>query len=90
MARTIQCAKLHKEAEGLDFPPIPGELGKRIYENISKEAWQGWLKQQTMLINENRLNMADVRARQYLLKQTEKYFFGEGADTAAGYVPPQG
>ncbi|MDE2611504.1 oxidative damage protection protein [Pandoraea sp.] len=90
MARIIQCAKLHKEAEGLDFPPIPGELGKRIYENISKEAWQGWLKQQTMLINENRLNMADVRARQYLLKQTEKYFFGEGADTAAGYVPPQG
>ena len=77
MARTIQCAKLGKEAEGLDFPPLPGELGKRIYETISKEAWQGWLKQQTMLINENRLNMADPRARQYLLKQTEKYFFGE-------------
>ena len=62
------------------FPPLPGELGKRIYESVSKEAWQGWLKQQTMLINENRLNMADPRARQYLMKQTEKYFFGDGAD----------
>src|ERR1700712_5512388 len=66
MARMIQCAKLGKEAEGLDFPPLPGELGKRLYENVSKEAWQGWLKQQTMLINENRLNMADPRARQYV------------------------
>ena len=64
MARMVQCAKLGKEAEGLDFPPLPGELGKRIYESISKEAWQAWLKQQTMLINENRLNMADPRARQ--------------------------
>lgn len=62
MARMIQCAKLGKEAEALDFPPLPGELGKRIYESVSKEAWQGWLKQQTMLINENRLNMADPRA----------------------------
>ena len=83
MARMVQCAKLGKEAEGLDFPPLPGELGKRIYESVSKEAWQGWLKQQTMLINENRLNMADPRASQYLMKQTEKYFFGEGADQAA-------
>jgi Fe-S cluster biosynthesis and repair protein YggX len=88
MARMIQCVKLGKEAEGLDFPPLPGELGKRIYEGVSKEAWQTWLKQQTMLINENRLNMADPRARQYLMKQTEKFFFGEGADQAAGYVPP--
>lgn len=88
MTRMIHCAKLGKEAEGLDFPPLPGELGKRIYENVSKEAWQAWLKQQTMLINENRLNMADTRARQYLMKQTEKFLFGEGADQAAGYVPP--
>ena len=88
MSRMIQCAKLGKEAEGLDFPPLPGELGKRIYESVSKEAWQGWLKQQTMLINENRLNMADPRARQYLMKQTEKFFFGDGADQASGYVPP--
>jgi Fe-S cluster biosynthesis and repair protein YggX len=88
MTRMVQCAKLGKEAEGLDFPPLPGELGKRIYESVSKEAWHAWLKHQTMLINENRLNMADPRARQYLMKQTEKFFFGEGADQAAGYVPP--
>ncbi|ALL65699.1 MULTISPECIES: oxidative damage protection protein [Paraburkholderia] len=88
MTRMVQCTKLGKEAEGLDFPPLPGELGKRIYESVSKEAWQQWLKQQTMLINENRLNMADPRARQYLMKQTEKFFFGEGADQATGYVPP--
>ncbi|BBE08325.1 MAG: Fe-S cluster biosynthesis and repair protein YggX [Glomeribacter sp. 1016415] len=89
MTRTVYCVKLGKQADGLDFPPLPGELGQRIYQNISKEAWQSWLKQQTMLINENRLNMADARARQYLLKQTEKFFFGEGADTASGYVPPE-
>jgi len=88
MARMVQCAKLGKEAVGLAMPPLPGELGKRIYETVSQEAWQGWLKHQTMLINENRLNMADARARQYLLKQVEKYFFGEGADQASGYVPP--
>ena len=80
MARTVQCIKLNKEAEGLDFAPVPGELGKKIWQSVSKEAWAAWLKQQTMLINENRLNMADARARQYLIKQTEKYFFGEGAD----------
>lgn len=88
MARTVHCIKLNKEAEGLDFPPYPGELGKRIYESVSKEAWAGWLKHQTMLINENRLNMADARARKYLATQMEKHFFGEGADVAQGYVPP--
>ncbi len=88
MVRMVRCIKLGKEAEGMDFPPVPGDLGKKIWEQVSKEAWAAWLKQQTMLINENRLNMADIRARQYLLKQTEKYFFGEGADTAVGYVPP--
>ncbi len=88
MARTVNCIKLGKEAEGLDFPPYPGELGKRLYENVSKEAWAAWLKHQTMLLNENRLNLADARARQYLARQMEKHFFGEGADAAAGYVPP--
>ena len=63
MARTVFCVKLQKEAEGLDFPPYPGELGKKLWESASKEAWQGWLKHQTMLVNENRLNLADVRAR---------------------------
>ena len=88
MARTVKCVKLGREAEGLDFPPYPGELGKRIWENVSKEAWAQWLRQQTMLVNENRLNLADPRARKYLMEQTERHFFGGGADVASGYVPP--
>ncbi|HRO61719.1 MAG TPA: oxidative damage protection protein, partial [Burkholderiaceae bacterium] len=79
---------LQREAEGLDFPPYPGELGKRLYDNVSKEAWQGWVRHQTMLVNENRLNLADARARKYLATQMESYFFGEGAEQPAGYVPP--
>jgi Fe-S cluster biosynthesis and repair protein YggX len=74
MARMVHCVKLGREAEGLEFPPVPGELGKRIWENVSKEAWAGWLKHQTMLVNENRLNLADTRARKYLLTQMEKHF----------------
>lgn len=88
MARMVKCIKLGTEAEGLDLPPLPGELGKKIFENVSKEAWQQWIRLQTMLINENRLNLMDVRARQYLTEQVQKHFFGEGADGAAGYVPP--
>ena len=88
MARTVQCIHLKKEAEGLDYAPYPGELGKKIYNNVSKEAWQLWMKHQTMLVNENRLNLADQRARKYLATQMEKHFFGEGADPAMGYVPP--
>ncbi len=87
MARMVKCVKLGREAEGLDFPPLPGALGKRIWENVSKEAWQMWQAQQTRLINENRLNLADARARKYLLEQAEKFFFGGGADEASGYVP---
>ncbi len=90
MARMVKCVKLCREADGLDFPPMPGELGKRLYENVSKEAWQQWIRMQTMLINENRLNLADPRARQYLAEQVEKHFFGDGADRASGYVPPKG
>ncbi|MEW9899573.1 oxidative damage protection protein [Chitinivorax sp. PXF-14] len=88
MARMVNCVKLGREAEGLDFPPLPGELGKRVYENVSKEAWQGWVKHQTMLINENRLSLADARARKYLQDQLEAYFFGPGADMPQGFVPP--
>ena len=88
MARTVHCIKLDKEAEGLDFPPYRGELGKKIFESVSKEAWAAWIKHQTMLVNENRLNLADVRARKYLATQMEKHFFGDGADAAQGYVPP--
>jgi Fe-S cluster biosynthesis and repair protein YggX len=88
MARTVFCIKLQREAEGLDFPPYPGPLGKRLFENVSKEAWKAWLEHQKMLVNENRLNLADPKARKYLEQQMEKHFFGDGADTAAGYVPP--
>lgn len=88
MTRTVNCIKLGREAEGMDFAPMPGELGKKLWENVSKEAWAQWLKQQTMLINENRLSLADPRARKYLQEQVEKHFFGEGADSAQGYVPP--
>jgi Fe-S cluster biosynthesis and repair protein YggX len=88
MARTVQCVYLKREAEGLDFPVYPGELGKRIYENVSKEAFEAWKKHQTMLVNENRLNLADARARQYLARQMENFFFGGGAEQPAGYVPP--
>jgi len=84
----VKCVKLGREAEGLDSPPYPGELGKRIFENVSKEAWKGWLEHQKMLVNENRLNLADVKARQYLAGQMEAHFFGAGAEAAAGYVPP--
>ncbi|HMN76867.1 MAG TPA: oxidative damage protection protein [Burkholderiaceae bacterium] len=88
MPRTVQCAYLKREAEGLEFLPYPGELGKKIYAQISKEAWQLWLRHQTMLVNENRLNLADQRARQYLARQMELFLFGEGGDQPAGYVPP--
>jgi Fe-S cluster biosynthesis and repair protein YggX len=83
----VNCVKLGREAEGLDLPPVPGELGRRLYESVSKEAWKMWQAQQTRLINENRLSLADARARKYLLEQTEKYFFGGGADEATGFVP---
>ena len=88
MARMVRCIKVGREAEGLGFPPYPGELGKRIFENVSKEAWMQWLEHQKMLVNENQLNLADKKARDYLAQQMEKYFFGSGVDVAAGYTPP--
>ena len=88
MARTVHCVKLGREADGLDFPPYPGELGKKVYEGVSKEAWQMWLGHQTILINENRLSPMDPNARKYLEQQMEAFFFGEGAEMPAGYVPP--
>jgi Fe-S cluster biosynthesis and repair protein YggX len=88
MARMVNCVYLKKEAEGLGFAPYPGEMGKRIYKEVSKEAWAAWLKHQTMLVNENRLNGTDARAREYLARQMENFLFGGGADKPAGYVPP--
>ena len=90
MARTVNCIKLGKEAEALDAPPYPGELGKRLFENVSKEAWQMWLRQQTMLINEHRLSVVDPKARKFLEQEMEKFFFGGGSAMPAGFVPPAG
>ena len=90
MARMVQCVKLGKEAEGLDLPPYPGELGKRIYESVSKEAWQEWLRHQTMLINEYRLTPVDPKSRKFLEEEMEKFFFsGEDTTKPEGYVPPE-
>ena len=88
MPRYIHCHKLNQELEGLDFPPYPGELGKKIYEHVSKAAWQAWLNQQTMLINEYRLSLLDPKARQFLATEMEKFFFGEGSQAPTGYRPP--
>lgn len=88
MSRIIHCRKLHRDAEGLAFAPWPGELGKRIYAEISREAWGQWLAHQTMLINENRLNPLEPKARTYLQGEMEKFLFGEGAEMPSGYVPP--
>ncbi len=88
MARMVQCIKLGREVEGLERAPYPGKLGQRIFEQVSKEAWAAWLEHQKMLMNENRLNLADATARKYLAQQMEAHFFGAGAEVAAGYVKP--
>jgi Fe-S cluster biosynthesis and repair protein YggX len=88
MSRTVHCAKLGRDAEGLDFAPWPGPLGQRIYREISKEAWQQWLAHQTMLLNEYRLNPLDPKARQFLGEEMEKFLFGGEAERPAGYVAP--
>lgn len=86
MTHLVHCVKLGEEAEGMDFPPYPGDLGKKIYESVSKEAWQLWLSQQTMLINENRLSLADSKSQQFLKEELEKFFFGEGSAPPAEFV----
>lgn len=88
MSRMVKCVKLGKEAEGLDYQTYPGELGKKIFDNVSKEAWQSWLGHQTMLMNEYRLSPIDPKARKFLEAEMEKYFFGEGSQLPTGYVPP--
>ena len=89
MSRTIHCAKLGTDAEGLDFAPWPGPLGQRVYAEISKPAWQQWLAHQTMLINEYRLNPLDPKARQFLGTEMEKFLFGGDVQQPEGYVAPQ-
>jgi Fe-S cluster biosynthesis and repair protein YggX len=83
----VQCVKLHKEAEGLDRAPYPGELGQKIFDNVSKEAWKLWLGQQTILMNENRLSPINPQHRKFLEEQMEKFFFGEGVEMPEQFKP---
>ncbi len=87
MSRTVNCVLLKKEAEGLDWAPYPGELGQRIFDNVSKEAWQKWLAHQTILINEYRLVPIEPDARKFLETEMEKFFFGEGSAIPEEFVP---
>lgn len=86
MTYIVQCVKLKKELEGLAQPPLPGELGQRIYAQISREAWQMWLAHQTMLINEYRLSMIEPKSRAFLLQEMEKFLFGDGSEKPPGFV----
>jgi Fe-S cluster biosynthesis and repair protein YggX len=86
----VQCVKLNKEAEGLDQMVYPGELGQKIFDGVSKEAWQMWLKHQTMLMNENRLSPINPEHRKFLEQEMDKFFFGEGSEIPEGYVPVGG
>ena len=88
MSRMVQCVKLGKEAEGLKAPPYPGELGKKIFENVSQQAWQSWLQHQTMLINEYRLSPIEPKAREFLEQEMDKFFFGGGSSKPQEFVPP--
>lgn len=89
MARTVNCVLLEQEAEGLDYLPYPGELGQRIYDNVSKDAWQRWVAHQTMLINEYRLTPIEPKARKFLEEEMQKFFFGTGSDKPEGFVAPE-
>ena len=87
MSRIVNCVKLGKEAEGLNFQTWPGELGQKVFENISQEAWNMWINHQTMLINEYRLNPMDPEAKKMIVKEMEKFLFGEGSQKPDGYIP---
>lgn len=89
MSRTVFCEHFQKEAEGLDFQLYPGELGERIFNHISKEAWTEWQKKQTMLINEKRLNMMDPADREFLEAQMTAFLFEGKAPEIEGYTPPE-
>ena len=89
MARTVRCVLLGEELPGLERPPYPGALGQRIYAEVSQQAWQQWLRHQTMLINEYRLSVIEPKARKFLEAEMEKFFFGGGAEKPEGYKPPE-
>ena len=87
--RMVKCVKFQRELPGLDEPPFDNDLGKRIFENVSKDAWKMWLEHMKMILNEYRLNLAERESQQIIKQQMEEYFFGEGSVLPPGYVPPQ-
>ena len=87
--RMVKCVKFQRELPGLDEPPFDNELGQRIYQNVSKEAWKMWLEHLKMILNEYRLNLVEREAQKIVKQQMEEYFFGEGSALPPGYVPPQ-
>jgi len=87
MTRTIFCVKLNQEAEGMNAPPFPGELGEKIFNQVSRQAWKMWLGHQTMLINEYRLSLIDQKAREFLRNEMQNYFFGDGSNKPGGFTP---
>jgi Fe-S cluster biosynthesis and repair protein YggX len=89
VTRTVNCIKLGQEGEGLKMPPYPGELGQRIFENVSMQAWQQWLQHQTMLINEYRLTPIEPKDRKFLEDEMEKFFFGDGSKLPDDFVAPE-
>jgi Fe-S cluster biosynthesis and repair protein YggX len=89
VTRLVQCVLLKREAPGLDRAPYPGELGQRIYENVSKEAWARWITHQTMLLNEYRLTPIEPKARKFLVAEMEKFFFGTGSKAPEGFSAPK-
>ncbi len=88
MTRTVNCVLLQREAAGLERAPYPGPLGQRIFEQVSQEAWAGWLRHQTMLINEYRLTLVEPKARKFLDAEMEKYFFGPGSEKPKDFQAP--
>ncbi len=89
MARMVQCVKLGREAEGLEKPPLKGEVGQKIFDSVSKEAWRMWLEHSKMLINEYRLDVTSTHGQQIWMTELDKYFFGEGSALPADFVPQQ-
>lgn len=89
MARTVQCVILKKEAPGLEYPPVPGEFGQKLYDTVSQEAWDRWIGQQTMIINEYRLNLADERAQALLMEKMQEFFYGGGLQPPPDWVAPE-
>ncbi len=88
MSRKVMCAKLGITAEGLERPPFPGDVGKQIFEQVSKQVWQEWLSLQTMLINENKLTPFDPEAKKFLSEEREKFLFSGGSEKPEGFIEP--